>query len=388
MVTQSKNPNPTTVDPASLPEIKREDAYRDWQEKEGVKVITDFAFEDLDQIELGDWPRKGGKGAVINIPFEPLPNDAHVVELRPGGQSEPEHHLYEEMVYIVSGRGATTVWIDQQHKQTFEWGKGSLFAIPLNATYQFFNGSGTEPARYLSVTNAPPMMRLFHNYDFTFNNPFSFSDRFGGEEGYFSGDGTLYKRRVWETNFVADAINMPLYEWKERGGGGRNVMFELTQNTTAAHISEFQVGTYKKAHRHGPGAHLVILSGDGFSMLWQEGQEPRMAPWKVGGMVIVPTDACFHQHFNAGATPARYLALRDGSQRYGASRTYGSSGVSGADVSVKQGGWQIEYEDEDHEIHRVFEGELKKHDATCRMKGYIPWCTGEVGPTLRNSNWD
>ena len=357
-------------------ERKRPDAYKEWQESEGVPVIEDFAFEDLERLELGSWPRKGGKGTIINIPWPELPNDSHVVEIRPGGTSEPEHHMYEEMVYIVSGRGATSVWTDANHKQSFEWGKGSLFSIPLNATYQHFNGSGTEPARYLAVTNAPVMMRLFHNPDFIFNNDFTFQDRFGGEEGYFSGEGTLYSKRIWETNFVADAINMPLLGWKERGGGGTNVMLELTQNVTAAHISEFQVGTYKKAHRHGPGAHLVILSGDGFSLLWQEGQEPRMAPWKQGGMVVVPTDACFHQHFNSGTTRARYLALRPGS-----GANVGRNASQMADVSIKEGGMQVEYEDEEREIHKIFEGELKKHGATCRMKGYIPWCTGEVGPT-------
>ena len=371
MTTEAKSPLQSATPVGAM---RRVDSYKEWQEKEGVKVIVDYAFESLNKVELGPWERKGGKGAIINIPYEPLPNDAHLVEIRPGGTSEPEHHMYEETVYIVSGRGATTVWTEDGSKQSFEWGKGSLFAIPVNATYQFFNGSGTEPARYLSVTNAPVVMRLYHNLDFIFNTPFVFKDRFGDDEGYFSGDGTLYSRRVWESNFVADAINMPLYEWKERGGGGTNVMLEMAHNTTTAHISEFQVGTYKKAHRHGPGAHLVILSGDGFSMLWQEGQEPRMAPWKEGGMVIVPTDACFHQHFNSGATRARYLALRDGSARYGTVE-------SQPDVSVKEGGWQVEYEDENPKIHQVFESEVAKHGATCRMKALVSTCTGEVGPT-------
>ena len=37
-----------------------------------------------------------------------------------------------------------------------------------------------------------------------------------------------------------------LYEWKERGAGGRNVNFELAGNVMGSHISEFPVGRYKK----------------------------------------------------------------------------------------------------------------------------------------------
>jgi len=180
-----------------LEELEQVDAYVEWQKREGVPVIRDFVFEDLNALELGDWPRKSGRGAIINIPNPYLPNDAHVVEIRPGSQSAPERHMYEEMVLILSGRGSTSVWIDEKRKQTFEWGEGSLFSIPLNAWYQIFNGSGAEPIRYLSLTNLPPMLRLFQNSDFIFNNPFEFTDRFKGEQDYFTGEGKLYRGRKW-----------------------------------------------------------------------------------------------------------------------------------------------------------------------------------------------
>ncbi|MEE8517786.1 MAG: cupin domain-containing protein [Dehalococcoidia bacterium] len=354
------------------------DPYKEWLESEGIKVIIDYKFPDLTEVELGDWDRKGGKGAVINIPNKQLPNDAHLIEIKPGGKSEPEHHMYEETMYVVSGRGATSVWWEEGGKSTFEWAAGSLLTIPLNATYQHFNGSGTEPTRYVSMTNAPPVLRMFRSTDFIFNNDYHFKDRFGGDdEDYFNGQGTLYQRKgskfgtIWKTNFVPNADTMQLWRYRDRGAGGINTHFDLAGNVTKAHISEFPVGTYKKAHRHGPGAHLVILGGVGFSQLWWDAEKKdyEVAHWKKGGMVIVPADATFHQHFNTGPEPARYLALRGDDGQPGA---WGES-----NVSIKEGGMQIEYEDEDPDIHKFFESELASHGAPCHMGSFISYCTGD-----------
>ena len=356
------------------------DPYLEWLEAEGVKVIKEYVFEDLSTVELGPWERKGGSGVVINIPIPAPPNDAHLIEIKPGGKSEPEHHMYEEYSYIVSGRGATSIWMDEKHKQTFEWHAGSLIVIPLNTWYQHFNASGSEPARYLSKTNAPPVVRQWRNMDFIFNNPFRFTDRYSEDDtDFFSGAGKLYKQgnrttlnTTWVTNFVPNADTMPLYEYEHRGAGGINTHFEFAGNVTKSHISEFPVGTYKKAHRHGPGAHLLILGGVGFSLLWWEGKERIRADWKKGSMIAIPAGLTFHQHFNTGTEPARYLAMRAGS---------GAPGSGAASEENPTGRLQVEYEDEARDIHEIFESVLAEHGAPCRMKAFIPYCTGEVGPT-------
>ena len=199
------------------------------------------------------------------------------------------------------------------------------------------------------------------------------------DEEYFSGNGTLYKTRVWETNFIPNAPDMALYGWKERGAGGINVILQMGKNDMGNHISEFPVGTYKKAHRHGPGAHLVLLSGDsGFSLLWTKEDRSDMVKcdWKVGTIVTVPGDGTFHQHFNSGTTRARYMALRDGPGGFLA-----PNHKVGGDVSIKDGGIQVEYEDEAREIHEIYEAELAKKGIKCNMKAFIPYCTGDAGVT-------
>ncbi len=138
-------------------------------------------------------------------------------------------------------------------------------------------------------------------------------------------------------------------------------MFELAESTMGAHISEFQVGMYKKAHRHGPGAHVLILSGEGYSTMWPEGKEMMRINWKPGS-ILVPPEGWFHQHFNSGNRPARYLALKMLSRRYKL-----TPGKIKSDVPLNQGGWQIEYEDEDPEIRRVFEEECARSGTTVIM---------------------
>jgi len=352
-----------------------EDPYRRWLDREGVKIIDEYAFEDLNTVELGSWERKGGKGAAINIPYPMLINDSHLIEIKPGGMSEPEHHLYEEIIYVLSGRGATSVWIGDGPKQTFEWKAGSMFAIPLNATYQNFNASGDEPARYLGVTTAPPMMRWFGDDDFIFNNDFVFSSRFKQDETTFSGNGKLYSGRIWDASFMPNVPDMPLYAWDARGAGGINVMFEMAGNSMKGHVSEFPVGTYKKGHRHGPGAHLLILSGDaGYSLTWTEDDmsDVRKADWKVGSMVIVPSAGCYHQHFNTGSRRARYLALGYGARGEAPGLFAPYSGSGNADVSIKDGGMQVEYPDENPMVLDMFEEDCLKHGAMPAMRSYFP----------------
>ncbi|HEX6511262.1 MAG TPA: cupin domain-containing protein, partial [Chloroflexota bacterium] len=186
-----------------LAEYESFDAYESWQKREGVPVVTGFYIEDLKTLPLGPWPRKGGSGAFVNLDGTGGVNDMQVVEIAPRGQSEPEQHIYEEMVYVLSGQGSTSVWYDERRKQSFEWGPGSVFAIPINARYQHFNGSGTQPARYAAVTSAPTILRWFHDDDFVFANNHAFRSRFADEEGYFNGEGQMFQRKhfsIWKTN--------------------------------------------------------------------------------------------------------------------------------------------------------------------------------------------
>ena len=81
------------------------------------------------------------------------------------------------------------------------------------------------------------------------------------------------------TNSVAYANPVKLSEYQARGVGNVNMKFDLARQVMTAHLSEFSVGTTKKARRHGPRAHVIILFGEGYSVLWPEGKEFKRVDW-------------------------------------------------------------------------------------------------------------
>src|SRR5438128_1253392 len=290
----------------------------------------------------------GGYGVYLNLEGTEGVNDCYICEVPPGKSLEPQKHMFEEMIFVVGGRGATTVWRDGGKKQTFEWGEGALFSPPLNTWYQHFNGHGDKPVRLLAMTNAPTILNLFHNIDFVFKCDYPFTDRYDGEEDFFSGNAKVPAEGFSDTNFIRDVKSFELVERKDRGVGGRMIMIEMANNVMSAHISQFPVRTYKKAHRHGAGAHVIILRGEGFSVMWPEGKDIQRYNWRAGSL-LVPPERWFHQHFNVGAEPARYLALKPFSSHKfpGLRKQWGTS------ESVKTGGDQIEYEDEELDVEVI-----------------------------------
>jgi oxalate decarboxylase/phosphoglucose isomerase-like protein (cupin superfamily) len=339
---------------------EKETPYTRWVRDEGLEIIPAIYVQNLRTVELKPWARRGGNAVFVNHDASRTSNDSYVMEIPPGKKLEPHRQLYEEMILILDGRGSTTVWNKEGKRITFEWGPGSLFAIPLNAWHQHFNGSGKESARYIGVTNAPPVVNLYEDIDFVFNTDYDFKSRFNGEPDYFAAkddqQGLLLK-----TNFVADAVNLPLISAKERGAGGGHIRFSMAKGSMNSHISQFPIGTYKKGHAHGPGAYVIILSGEGYSLMWPEGEEPKRYEWEVGTL-IVPPNMWFHQHFNTGKTPARYLAFK-----HEVVSIRNAQGVPKAWISRRVGGDQIDYVDERKNIRDEFEQELKKRGIETKM---------------------
>ena len=341
-------------------ETEKATPYTRWVAAEGLDIIDAMYVPNLHTVELKTWARRGGRGVYLNHDASRTSNDCYVCEIPPGKQLEPQRQLYEEMIYVLDGRGSTSVWNDAGQKVSFEWKAGAIFAIPLNTSHQHFNGSGKDAARFVSVTNAPVIINSFGDTDFVYGTAYDFKNRFAGESNYFANGGEQ-KGLLLDTNFVADAINLPLVAAKERGAGGGHIRFSMAKGSMNSHISQFPTGTYKKAHAHGPGAHVIVMSGEGFSLMWPEGEQPRRFEWKEGTL-IVPPNMWFHQHFNTGTTPARYLAFK----AEGVS-IRNAQGVPKAWISRRVGGDQIDYADESPRIRESFSAALAKTGTAPRM---------------------
>jgi gentisate 1,2-dioxygenase len=117
-------------------------------------------------------------------------------------------------------------------------------------------------------------------------------------------------------------------------------------------MSVFPAQSYKKGHRHGPAYVIVIPVGEGYSMMWPEGQEDNkvVVPWQKAS-VFVPPNRWFHQHFNVGTAPARYLAFHPLPQLMG---------MGGGEQIQDRARDQIEYANEDPLVRQRFESELDK----------------------------
>jgi hypothetical protein len=78
--------------------------------------------------------------------------------------------------------------------------------------------------------------------------------------------------------------------------------------------------------------------------------------------MIVPPNKWFHQHFNTGKTPARYLAFK-----HEGVAIRNAQGVPKAWISRRAGGDQIDYRDESPAIRELFARELAKHGMRPQM---------------------
>lgn len=368
----------TQMEAAATPgPVRRTSAYDQWIQSIGIPVHKGYYQDDLRTVEVGMWEERDCMAAIIQLAGQEGFTEGRVTEIPPGKTLPPTRFALDEIVYSLSGRGLCTIWAsDDRPKKTFEWQTHSLFMLPRNYTYQLTNTQGAASARLYHYNSLPIAMHMVPDPSFFFDNPYvdeSIVYGGGGEEFYSEAKIQVVEgaaRASWQGNFFPDMLAWDkLVPFRGRGAGGLVVGVQYPHSTLHNHMSVFDAMTYKKAHRHGPGVQIIIPGGEGYSIMWPEGQEKIIIPWHEGS-TFVPPNNWYHQHFNVGSGPARYLAF------------HAPAGIQSLITAavIDDPNRQIEYPDEELFIREKFQAELAKSG----LKSIMP----DICYQDRDFEWD
>jgi quercetin dioxygenase-like cupin family protein len=345
--------------------------YERFMREQDIPIYRGMGIRDVRDLTLAPWSRTGGEAAFINLDGMEAKWGMYLVQVPGRGELKPERHLYEELFYVVEGRGSTEVWqSDGAKRQTFEWQPGTLFSVPMNAWHRLLNGS-SGPSLVLVATTAPQAINLFDNDQFVFDNPFRFGDRYDGREQYFKVNQELeehpgFKRAMLRSAVIPDIANCYLPLDNQRAPGFRWVTPVMADNREFnPFIAEYPAGRYSKGHYHSAGAVLICLRGKGYTYTWPSelGTHPwedgnagqvRRQDYVPGGLVSAAPGKgnWFHQHFGVAKDVFRVFKISTGKPWL--THTAETEAVWG-NADMEEGGHSIPYWAEDPYIRREFE---------------------------------
>ena len=381
---------PTGQEKAGFGKWKRPSSpYDIFMEEQGIPVYRAIGVRRVQDLPLKPWKRMGGNATFIQLFGTEGLWGTYVVEVPPAGALNPERHLYEEVFFVVEGRGTTEVWQgDGSKKQTFEWQTGSLFTVPMNTWHRLVN-AGSSPAMILGGTTAPNTMNLFNNPDFVFNCDYAFTDRYDGSDDFYRYKEELEPDPVRglamrRTNIIPDIVTCELPVDNRRSIGYRRIEPHMAGNKFYLWVGEHEKGRYSKAHAHGSAAVLICIKGKGYTYTWPTSLGTH--PWEDGlvdrvkrqdyepvGMVSAApmSGDWFHQHFGTSSEDFRLTAW------FGPHAPGREAGLPGEDaidrgaIDINEGGSAIPYRDEDPFIRKEYEEELAKEGVPSRMEEWM-----------------
>jgi quercetin dioxygenase-like cupin family protein len=250
--------------------------------------------------------------AVSRIGDQLFQMEVTLVEIPPGGQLPPRRRMAEEMVYIVSGSGYTTMWLKEGgKKERYDWNEGDMLSPTLNSWHQHFNGSPDSPARYLLVSSVPLMRSMFNDPGFIENNNYAFEERWKkniaqqpeytpvGSEG-----AEIVRMRVGH-----HITNLPGRDMRERRKGVLGITIRPDGDMANGNIMEWEVREYQQQdsvspqHRHPWETVYHIMSGEGYAILQRDGEPKRRVNWQAGDLFVVEANEYHELRPRNGSSP-------------------------------------------------------------------------------------
>lgn len=367
---------------------RRPTAYDTFMDAQDIPVVRNIGIARVQDLPLKPWARMGGRGCFIQLFGTEGLWGSYLVEVPGAGAINEERHLYEEVFLVLEGRGTTEIWQDgQERPEIFEWERGALFSIPMNAHHRLVNSSAA-PALLLAGTSAPNMMNLIQDEDAIFNAPVSLRKRYhAGHNAFEARDGLEEDEArglaMCRTNVIPDVFSTELYLDNRRTPGYRRVEPKMAGNVFYQYVGEFPPGRYSRAYSPGPAAAFICIGGRGYSYTWPLDLGP--TPWADGhgdevlrqeydhvSMIsAAPMEGAFlHQHFATGNEPLRLLAWY-GPNNHRAQKA-GVPGEAVADEGVveidRPGGTSVPYSMEDPHVRAAFADEIARQGSENRME--------------------
>src|SRR5699024_8322456 len=122
--------------------------YQRWMESTGVPIHSGYYVEDARTIKVGPWKDRECDAVFVELVGQQGISGAYVTEIAPGATTAPFRMALDETIYVLQGRGATTIHgPDRYAPKAFEWQTHSLFLIPAYFSYQLTHMQGTQLAR-------------------------------------------------------------------------------------------------------------------------------------------------------------------------------------------------------------------------------------------------
>lgn len=96
--------------------------YDRWLDSLGVPVHRGYYLEDLRTVELGPWEMRDCDVAFLQLAGQEGVSGAYVLEIPPGKTLPPFRIAIDDLVYVLQGRGLTTIWTQDQPQKTLPGG--------------------------------------------------------------------------------------------------------------------------------------------------------------------------------------------------------------------------------------------------------------------------
>ena len=271
-------------------------------------------------------PRIGWNNRAIRFWIRSLPPGD---EEGGGWKTLGHRHTVEAVIYILEGRGHSII-----DSVRYDWEAGDFICVPIFAWHRHIN-RGDRDVVYSACTSGPMSMALgiavyederYPEYwIYAQQSDLARRSLIPGKDGAEERKGMGAKKNgrgksTWD--LYIEQVKFSEREERQRRKGkvlvkGKDLAFEESPmgrialavdpkrgfrvSTLASLIAEILPGQRSGAHRHMHEEINYVLTGEGYSIV-----EDRRYDWKAGDALSIPVFA-WHQHFNPGEEPARFL---------------------------------------------------------------------------------